>query len=732
MKMLEVAVYHQKPIHFVSEGMKICMVLKGNTRFIKNQEVLECPEDTIIVCNTEDEIEADPTDLFVILTPTWPYFQSLDLYDYNCCSLIDENAMMKKFKKLLKRTLRFHFDSHIDLYRQTQNDIELLNFLRQHYAIPKIESMDLKHKVRVYMFKNSRNSDCTLEKAAQEFGFSSAYFSRWFAQNFDISFIKYLNRIRTENAAKDLAEEEGNLLKIALNAGFPNLNSFQREFRRYYNCTPGEYRSQILAQSKQVDLSGILNDIELDEIQKENEWNAEIEMGTTKEAFRHTFVNALMPLGSISAFSKEHQILSVQQALQKLNIKKVQLEFDGDIHHTSTFSQEQIVFDILVEQKILPILTFPFRKYGDNSFFPFIERFLNHFANRYGKDYLQCWILEIEYDSAFDQGEEVRYCNWIRHLKETIKKLNFTISIYGPRLHLDKQGKNLRTLLKNHPAIDAITLSCAPYSIEKIQEEWTVCRNTSPDYLASQYQISQAVAQEYGYFEVYVTKWQDTIFSQTILNDVAFRAARTCQLLLNSYQKVPSLPTPILLDSLASDNDSLFSGQEGMVCRRQIPKPICWLYSFWKHTDRYLLYYDNHLLITYDNEKYLQIICHNVKELSWENFMKSVVDHNKVIADYFIDQEKLHVKISLKGNFHGRYIMKTRIINEEVGNPYVAWTKMKVPDSFLGKSELQYLQGIAQPGIESQILETKEGILSLDFLMNWNEIRHIHLITYYE
>lgn len=57
---------------------------------------------------------------------------------------------------------------------------------------------------------------------------------------------------------------------------------------------------------------------------------------------------------------------------------------------------------------------------------------------------------------------------------------------------------------------------------------------------------------------------------------------------------------------------------------------------------------------------------------------------------------------------------------------------MEAPDSFIARNEIRYLKGIAQPGIESKIIKTEEGVLMLDFVMDWNETRHIHLITYYE
>lgn len=96
--------------------------------------------------------------------------------DYDCCSLNGENAIVKKFRLLIKQSVRDHLDPQTDLYRQSQTDIELLSFMCQHFSVPRTKEQDLSGKVRLYMLANAANPDCTLEKAAEEFGFSSVYF----------------------------------------------------------------------------------------------------------------------------------------------------------------------------------------------------------------------------------------------------------------------------------------------------------------------------------------------------------------------------------------------------------------------------------------------------------------------------------------------------------------------------------------------------------------------------
>lgn len=91
------------------------------------------------------------------------------------------------------------------------------------------------------------------------------------------------------------------------------------------------------------------------------------------------------------------------ESLKALRIKRVQLQFDLDLTALDQYRHAQTVFDLLIEQNIIPLITFEFRQYGNETCLNYIESMLLYFANRYGKDYLENWSLEIEYNSAFDQ-----------------------------------------------------------------------------------------------------------------------------------------------------------------------------------------------------------------------------------------------------------------------------------------------------------------------------------------
>ena len=61
---------------------------------------------------------------------------------------------------------------------------------------------------------------------------------------------EYLIRKRLEKVRKDLLETEKSITDIAFSAGFSNINSFNRLFKKYQGLTPSEFRKETKAKAK--------------------------------------------------------------------------------------------------------------------------------------------------------------------------------------------------------------------------------------------------------------------------------------------------------------------------------------------------------------------------------------------------------------------------------------------------------------------------------------------------
>ncbi|GAB1856419.1 AraC family transcriptional regulator [Flavobacteriaceae bacterium MHTCC 0001] len=70
-------------------------------------------------------------------------------------------------------------------------------------------------------------------------------FCKYFKKEFKKSFTNYLNEYRIRKACLLLQETDYKLLDIAMNCGYENMSFFHRQFKKYLNITPSEYRKHL-------------------------------------------------------------------------------------------------------------------------------------------------------------------------------------------------------------------------------------------------------------------------------------------------------------------------------------------------------------------------------------------------------------------------------------------------------------------------------------------------------
>lgn len=80
---------------------------------------------------------------------------------------------------------------------------------------------------------------------AEKYFFSKEYFCRFFKKYTGVTFHQYLTRCRVIHAEKLLSKGTMKISQIARETGFCDEGSFIQYFRKYYGCTPGNYRKEI-------------------------------------------------------------------------------------------------------------------------------------------------------------------------------------------------------------------------------------------------------------------------------------------------------------------------------------------------------------------------------------------------------------------------------------------------------------------------------------------------------
>lgn len=82
----------------------------------------------------------------------------------------------------------------------------------------------------------------SLYQTANHFNMSRKYFCRFFKNNFNKTFVEYLNDIRIEHSVDMLSHSNMSVTEIAISCGFYNMSYFSLTFKKKIGCTPSQYR----------------------------------------------------------------------------------------------------------------------------------------------------------------------------------------------------------------------------------------------------------------------------------------------------------------------------------------------------------------------------------------------------------------------------------------------------------------------------------------------------------
>mgnify|MGYP000355673611 CR=1 FL=1 len=76
-------------------------------------------------------------------------------------------------------------------------------------------------------------------------GYSKTHFMAVFKQHAGTSCTEFIIQVRLNKACDLLMNTSDPILEIATAVGFNNLSNFNRQFKRYYELTPSQYRKQL-------------------------------------------------------------------------------------------------------------------------------------------------------------------------------------------------------------------------------------------------------------------------------------------------------------------------------------------------------------------------------------------------------------------------------------------------------------------------------------------------------
>ena len=92
--------------------------------------------------------------------------------------------------------------------------------------------------------KDHLNEDLTVKETAKILGVNANYLSTQFHENLGLTFIDFIHRERTKQAAALLKHTNLQIQQVASAVGYNNTSYFTKQFQRFLGMNPSHYRQE--------------------------------------------------------------------------------------------------------------------------------------------------------------------------------------------------------------------------------------------------------------------------------------------------------------------------------------------------------------------------------------------------------------------------------------------------------------------------------------------------------
>ena len=87
--------------------------------------------------------------------------------------------------------------------------------------------------------------EISLKKAARIAGLEKKYFSTFFHTKVGVGFKQWLTHMRVGRAMDLMKTEDYTISEVAFSAGFKDIRTFERAFKKYTNRTPRDFKNKV-------------------------------------------------------------------------------------------------------------------------------------------------------------------------------------------------------------------------------------------------------------------------------------------------------------------------------------------------------------------------------------------------------------------------------------------------------------------------------------------------------
>ena len=308
-------------------------------------------------------------------------------------SVQGDNAAFASIRTLVARIIKNNADQQTGYeLRNWAYIYELMDVMYNNFRLHRTHSQDVqshRHAARVTqiarLVREHHTENLSLSRLAEMVHLSAPYLSKFFDQQFGMTFLNYLTQIRLNHAVEELLNTEKIIEDVSADSGFPNSHAFVQAFKKEFGVLPSVYRRQnrekkperkLLPTVEQHDyMAGLKKYLEPAQASSPAPANAiscsiRLSAGTETQNLKHTWRN-VMTVGSASDLLTTDIQSMVTRMRREIGFQYI--KFNGilsdDLHVYNqlpdgrpvyNFAYIDKVFDFLVSVGLKPIIQLSF------------------------------------------------------------------------------------------------------------------------------------------------------------------------------------------------------------------------------------------------------------------------------------------------------------------------------------------------------------------------------------
>ncbi|NLY44848.1 MAG: helix-turn-helix domain-containing protein [Tissierella sp.] len=692
----------------VHNGIEFLLVIKGSLTMEKGGEVYYLkPNDIILINNREVHlIKGNSDNLAVVLHIDSEFLEDncndfLTKY-YICNSAREEQQDHEKFKPIrqsLTQIMLLMFKKDFGYELQIMSKIySLLNHVILNFTISKEGILAGKHNVDVRMdrilsyINENFHEDISLSQLAKDEFISIHYLSKLFKSKVGVNFSDYITELRINHALKELISTDTPINKIALNSGFSNIQSFNREFKKRYKEVPSEYRkkNKVSSPDTNPEVDEVLpqEDNKLSELLKfvmstedilsesdilvpnvQIDFSQEIE--TRKKGGR------ILRLGRFKELHNHNIREQITEACKELEFEYIHFEefflVDDDSVKDSVLYEVTNLYtalEFIVKSNLKPIVKLNidyFERFNNNreKIEEYIRRSIHNklifIKTNYGLKYLSTWSFELGGTNFVDNFEYFEIITGI--FKEFNDDIKIGVSL-SDNLDLEENDVSLLRLLKDKGIEpDFVSFESDPNKSTLSTDINEPNSWAFENYLRNQILELKIILEDHDLHNtlIYVTNFNTLGGTGFELSGTFFRAA----LILNT---ILSIDEPYVNLSYWLSNQAYENTKPGMAAEYRVlslfinglvKRPVYFVLQFIDKSGNNLRVISEDMKISKENNAYYIMVSNQY----YYNPLYSIREN------YFSINRK-NIKAIISGIEPGKYIIKKLLLNKDHGGKF--------------------------------------------------------------